>query len=460
MIRKRAVTCLALGAVLAGCTMAPRYARPDPAIPPAWPSGDAYLRESEAALPSYDWRTVMADARLRAVIEQALAANQDLKLATANIAAARAQFDVQKAELLPTVNFNAGLSRSDNGGGPSSSADAQVGVTGYEIELFGRVRSMNDAAKGRYFASVSAARAARLTLIADVADAWLNLGADLSLLDLARQTQAAAGESYRLASARYTGGVAPRTDMRQAEQVLRTAEADVANQTTLVAQDRNALRLLVGTDVDPANLPGSIADAASGISDVPAGLSSEILLRRPDVVEAEWQLRAANAQIGAARAALFPRISLTGLLGLVSPGLSGLFSGGSFVWQGGAAANYPIFSGGAGKANVRLSEAQRDAALAGYQKAIQTAFADVANALARRGTITAQTRAVEAGDAAAEDNLSLADARYRGGIDSYLQDLTARVARYNAARSLIQTRLLSATNRVSLYRALGGDQSI
>jgi multidrug efflux system outer membrane protein len=185
-----------------------------------------------------------------------------------------------------------------------------------------------------------------------------------------------------------------------------------------------------------------------------------VLLRRPDVMEAEWQLRAANAQIGAARAALFPKISLTGLFGLASTALSALFSGGSFVWQGGASATYPIFAGGAGKAAVRVSEAQRDAALAAYRKAIQVAFADVANVLARRGTIDAQLTAVTAADTAASDNLRLADLRYRGGVDSYLQDLTARLASYSAGRSLIQNRLVAATNRVALYRALGGDSSI
>lgn len=460
MTTSRTAAAIALLATLTGCSLEPTYVRPDAPVPAAWPTGDAYLRQSEADLPSYDWRGVFGDERLRAVIAQALANNQDLKAAAANMAQARAQFDVQKAALLPTVNATAAGTREDIGKGPTTSLSAETGISGYELDLFGRLRSLNDAAKARYFASESAARATRLTLVAEVADAWLACGADSSLLAIARQTADAARESLRLTQLRYNGGVAPRSDTRQAEIVLRTAESDIANLTTLVAQDRNNLRLLVGADVDPQNLPGTIDDAAGRITDVPAGLSSAILLRRPDVLEAEWQLRAANAQIGAARAALFPKVSLTGLLGFISPALSDLFSGGNFTWQAGGVASYPIFSGGAGKANVRASVAQRDALVAGYRKAIQSAFTDVANVLARRGTIDAQLQAAEAGDAAADDNLKLAEMRYRSGVDSYLNVQTARLARYNAARALVQIRQTAATNRVALYRALGGDASI
>ena len=290
-----------------------------------------------------------------------------------------------------------------------------------------------------------------------MSDAWLTYGADASLLQTAKATADAARDSLKLTRARFDGGIAPLTDVRQAEIVLATAEGDVANLTTLLAQDGNALRLLVGADVDPAMLPQSIEDAAAGIGEVPAGLDSSILLRRPDVLSAEWQLRAANAQIGAARAALFPKISLTGLFGFSSTALGSLFDQGSFGWQAGPTASYPIFSGGAGRAGVRLSQAQRDAALASYRKAIQTAFADVANVLARQGTITAQLDAAHSADKAAADNLRLADLRYKGGIASYLQNLTARQSRYASARTLINVQLLRAINRVALYRALGGD---
>ena len=456
-------TTLMIAALLSGCSMQTTYVRPAAAVPQSWPIGAAYLQQSQAGLPSYDWQQVMGDPRLRAIIAQALANNQDLRLAAANVAAARAQFDVQKSELIPDVTGSADLSRGDSGTGTStrarSNAALQLGVAGYELDLFGRLRSLNDAARSRYLGSVSAAQAVKLVLIADIADAWLAYGADSSLLALARQTAAAAQESVKLTQARYQGGIAPRNDLRQAEIVLATAQADVANQTTLVAQDGNALRLLVGAEVDPAQLPGGIEDAAAQIAEVTPGLDSTVLLRRPDVAEAEWQLRAANAEIGAARAALFPKVSLTGLLGLATSALTSLFTGGAFTWQAGASASVPIFGTGA-KANLRVTEAQRDAARAQYQKAIQTAFSDVANVLARRGTIADQLAAVRRGDAAAADNLGLADLRYRNGIDSYLLDLTARLARYNAAKTLVQTRLLDATSRIALYRAIGGDASL
>jgi multidrug efflux system outer membrane protein len=253
------------------------------------------------------------------------------------------------------------------------------------------------------------------------------------------------------------GGIAPRTDLRQAEITLHTAEADIAQQPTAVAQELNALKLLVGAPIDPAHLPTTIDDAGARLGEIPAGLDSSILLRRPDVIQAEWQLRAANAEIGAARAALFPRISLTTLLGFAAPGLGSLFSGGNFSYQAGVDANYPIFRAGAGKANVALTEAQRDAALGTYRKAIQSAFADVADTLARRGTIDPQLAAAQAGRAAAADNAALAELRYRGGITSFLESLTAQQALYNAERSLVNVQHLRAINLVALYRSLGGE---
>lgn len=451
----RSMILLTASAVLAGCSMQPGPVAPGSTIPASWPTGDAYLRQNEAGLPEQPWRTVFGDARLQALIAQALEANQDVQAAAARVALARAQYRIQRAEQLPQLDAGATLSRNDAGG----SARADVGITGYEIDLFGRLDALGDAAKARYLASDSAARAVRLSLVADVADAWLAYGADSSLLAVARQTVEAAEQSRKLTEVRYKGGIAPRSDVRQAEIALHTAEADVALQTTRVAQDLNTLRLLVGGEVAADRLPHSIEDAVGQIVEVAPGLDSQILLRRPDVMEAEWQLSAANAQIGAARAALFPRISLTGLMGLASTGLSGLFSGGSFNWQGGGAVSYSIFSGGAAKANVRASEAQRDLALAQYRKAIQSAFADVSDVLAQRGTIDAQLAAVHANLVAAEDNLKLSDMRYKGGVESYLQNLSARLASYNAARALVQTRLVAASNRVALYRALGGDAS-
>ena len=443
---------------LSACTMAPKYVTPASPVPPSWPAGDAYLRQGEAALPSYSYREVFADPRLRAVLDQALANNEDVKAAFANIESARAQYRIQRAELFPELVAGGTYRRSDSGSGPGANQfNADASVSGYEIDLFGRIRSLTGAARERYLGSEAAARGVRLTLVSDVAEAWIAYGLDNSLLDIARRTADSARESVRITQRRLDGGIAPRSDLRQAQIVLETAQADVAEQTTQVAQDLNALQLLVGAQVDPANLPVTVEEAGAQLREVPAGLDSAILLRRPDVIEAEYQLRAANAEIGAARAALFPKITLTGLLGFASNALGSLFDHGSFLWSGGGDASWSIFNAGAAQAGVAQSKAQRDAALAGYRKAIESAFADVADTLARRGTIDAQLRATRAGRAAAADNLHLAELRYRGGVDSYLGELTARQALYSAERTLANTQRLRASNLVALYRSLGGD---
>ena len=437
-------------------SMQPTYVRPDPAIPPSWPQGDAYLRQTEAALPAVTYRDIFRDPRLQALIEQALVNNRDLAVAAANIAAAREQVRIQRAQQLPQLD--AGVSADVTGAGSDTSARHQAGlsVPSFEVDLFGRLRSLTDVQRNRYFATEAATRTTRLALVADIATAWLNHAADASLLGIAEDTVASADKSVRLTRARLEGGIAPRTDVRQAEQILEGAKADAADQRTALAQDVNLLRLLVGAEIDPKLLPASIDQAAPTVAELPAGLDSLVLLRRPDVVEAEYQLRAANAQIGAARAALFPRISLTGLLGLASTALSGLFSG-SFAWSAGTDATYTIFQAGAGRANVRLTEAQRNAAVATYQRTIQQAFREVADALARRGTIGEQLRARQAQREAAADTYLLTEARYRNGIESFLGSLDAQRSYYAAQRTLVLSRLETATNLVELYRSLGGD---
>lgn len=468
---------LIAAALLSSCSMAPKYVQPDLPVPPSWPVGDAYLAQSEAALPVLSYREVFVDARLAQVIDQALANNRNLRVAAANIAAARAQYRIQRASQLPQIIAGAGGTRFDNGtanqnrnqdvdigNDPSASRSnagsrytADVSATAFEIDLFGRLRSLSDAALNRYFGTEAAARATRLTLIGDIADAWLTYAADRSLLTLAEDTAANARERVKLTRMRLDGGIAPRTDLRQAEQILATAEADIALQTTAVAQDLNALQLLVGAPVGQALLPQSIVDAGDAVSILPAGLDSTILLRRPDVMQAEYELRAANAEIGAARAALFPRISLTGLAGLASNALSTLFTGAAFNYSAGANVRYALFAGGAAQAGVAQTQAQRDAAIAGYEGAIQAAFRDVADALARRGTITEELRATRAFVDAAQDSYQLTDLRYRGGLDSFLTSLDAQRSLYTAQRNLLATQLVEASNRVTLYRALGGE---
>ncbi|HWI86284.1 MAG TPA: efflux transporter outer membrane subunit, partial [Sphingomonas sp.] len=333
-------------------------------------------------------------------------------------------------------------------------------VTAFEIDLFGRVRSLTGAALNRYFETEAAARATRVTLVGDVAQAWLNHAADRSLLAIAQQTAASAQESVRLIQARLQGGVAPRTDLLQAQQILETARADVAQQTTLLAQDVNLLQLLVGVPIREEMLPTSIDAVQDMVAALPAGLDSTILLRRPDVVQAEYELRAANAEIGVARAELFPRLSLTGALGFASTALSSLFSGGAFNYSISPTVSYSIFRAGAARAGVAYSQAQRDAALAAYERAIQTAFREAADALAREGTIDEQVRANRTFAQAASQANQLVAAQYRGGIQPYLSSLDAQRQLYAAQRTLVQTQLASAVNRVTLYRVLGGDASV
>jgi len=439
-------------------SLEPHYVRPDPAIPASWPTGDSYLRQSEAALPAVTHRDIFRDPRLQTLIGQGLTNNRDLMVAAANIAAARAQYRIQRANQFPTVNAAAGATAT---GDKSSTVDGdyQAGLTipSFELDLFGRLRSLSHVQLQKYFASEAAARSTRLALVSDIARAWLAYASDSSLLLISRQTAANAEKSVRLTNARLEGGIAPRTDLRQAEEVLTTAQADLARQRTALAQDVNLLQLLVGAPIDAKLLPGSIDEAAPTVADLPAGLDSYVLLRRPDVLEAEYQLRAANAQIGAARAALFPRISLTGLLGFASGALTKLFTGGAFGWQASADATYTIFNAGAGRANVRLTEAQRAAAIATYQKAIQTAFREVSDALARRGTIEDELSARQRQQAAAADVYLLTEARYKNGIDSFLNSLDAQRSYYSAQQIMVQAKLTAAQNRVDLYQSLGGD---
>jgi multidrug efflux system outer membrane protein len=434
-------------------TMEPKYVRPDPAIQSSWPVGDPYLAQSEVGLPVLTYQQVFRDPRLQTLISQALINNRDMMVAASNIAAAREQFRIQRAQQLPTVNAAASTTVT----GDKDSYEAGLQVPSFELDLFGRVRSLTHVQLQRYFATEAGARATRLTLVSNIASAWLNHAADSSLLRIAQDSAASAQKSVDLTRLRLEGGIAPRTDLRQAEQTLSVAQADLAQQRTAVAQDVNALQLLIGAPIDPKQLSGSIDDAFGKIAAVPAGLDSYVLLRRPDVLQAEYQLRAANAQIGAARAALFPKVTLTGLLGFISSSLAKLFTGGAFGWSAGADATYAIFQGGAGHANVRLSLAQRNAAVATYQKIVQTAFSEVANALARRGTINDEIGARERQQAATADTYTLSEARYRAGVDPYLNVLSAQQSYYAAQQQTVRVKLTAAQNIVDTYQSIGGD---
>lgn len=453
MMRMVATSALAL--LLGACSLVPKYERPEAPVPVSWPSGDAYVMQRDAALPAVTYADLFRDARLQALIVQALQNNRDLRIAAANIEEARAQVRISRSSQLPTVDATGAT--SVEGRSNTERVEADIGISRFELDLFGRLRNATVAERSRALSTEAAARTVRISLIAELADAWATYASDRELLQIARDTAANAERSVALTRARLEGGVAPRTDLRQAEQILATARGDVAVQTAALAQDENLIRLLVGAEFDRALLPTGLGEVGASIATLPAGTSSEVLLRRPDVLEAEYLLRAANANIGVARAALFPQISLTGLLGVASDALSTLFTSGALSATAGASVSVPLFDAGGRAANVTAAKARRDAALASYERAIQTAFREVADALATQGTLSDRFKAASLNTAASADAARLVEARYRGGVDSFLSNLDAQRALYAARRSENAVLLLAVRNRIDLYRSLGGD---
>jgi len=457
-MRGRLLAC-AGGLALGGCSLAPATQLPPPPVPASWPVGDAYLAQSEAALPIVSYTEVFRDARLQQLIATALDENRDLRIAYADLVAARARVRAVRSGQFPSVSINGGATVTQSGDGDTrTSYDVRGGLAGFEIDLFGRLANATAAERDRVFATEAVARTVRLGLVADIAAAWATYAADRDLLAIAQATAGNARESVRLTTLRLEGGIAPRTDLAQAQQVLASAEQRIAEQTALLAQDVNLLRLLVGAEIDPALLPASLAEIADSYTPLPAGLDSGVLLRRPDVIEAEYLLRAANADIGVARAQLFPSLSLTGLLGLASSALADLFTGGAFTATAGADAAYTIFDAGGRRANVAVSEAERDAALAAYERSIQTAFREVADALANQGTLGERARTATVNRDAAATEARLTDARYRNGIDSFLDSLVAQRSLFAARQQQVGIELETLLNRTTLYRVLGGDQ--
>jgi multidrug efflux system outer membrane protein len=457
-------------ALLAGCTLEPTYRRPALPTPDAFPQSTANSAGASTTPPAtLAWRAFILDPKLQATVDLALANNRDLRVAVANIEAARAQYGVQRAALLPTINGGLG---ADIAREPASAAGivtpgepnhfniheytANVGVSGYELDLFGKARSLSKAALEQYFATEEARRASQITIIAETANDWLTLAADKATLKAAQDTLTSSRASLDIAQKRFDHGVASALDVRQAQTLVEQTRSDVANDATIVAQDKNALNLVVGASVPEALLPDDLGGQVMTLTDLPAGVPSDVLLNRPDVLQAEDALKAQNAQIGAARAAFFPSITLTASGGGESPSLSTLFKGTSGAWSFTPQINLPIFAGGANIANLNYAKAERKVTVAQYEKAIQTAFSDVANALARRATIGEQLSANEAAVAAAADSLKLSEARYERGADTYLNVLVAQRTLYSTQESLIAARLTRATNLVTLYTALGG----
>lgn len=459
---------------LAGCNMAPRYVRPQLPVPATTPQGPAYgglaSAPGAAALADTAWRDFFTDPRLRGVIDLALANNRDLRLALANVEQARAHYRVQRADLFPAVGATGSATYQKSplgaiggaGGGAATGAGrfdiyaASLGVSAWEIDLFGRVRNMAKAAQEQFFAVEENRKATQVALVAEVATTWLTMAADQERLDLARKTATAFRQTLDLTEARFRAGVASELEVRQARTSHDRALSDIAALVTQIAQDQNALNLLAGTTVPAAQLPDRLGPGGATLEQLPGELSSEILLRRPDIAAAEHQLIAANANIGAARANFFPRISLTAALGTISLGLSGLFAGGSENWSVAGSANLPIFDFGRNAGNLGAAKAQRDGLLAQYEKTVQTAFREVADALARRGTIGDQLSAQRSLAANAQASYRLSEARFRAGVDGFLNTLDSQRNSYSAEQELIATRLIHEANAVEIYRALGG----
>jgi multidrug efflux system outer membrane protein len=478
----RSLSLLVAALVLAGCTsLAPDYQRPTAPVAGAWHTATATATTttttattatatatSSSAAPVADttWQQFFTEPRLRDLISQALVHNRDLRIAALNIERARALYGIERAGQWPTVTAGAtsSLQRTPADLSPSGRAetsrrhDLAVGISSYELDFFGRVKSLNDAALQQFLATEEARRSVHMSLVAEVANGYLALAADRERLQLARDTLQNQRDALALVRARVDGGVASPIDLRRAQTTVEAARADLARFTAQVAQDENALALLVGAPLSAAALPASL-EPVSTLDALPEGVPSQVLQRRPDIRAAEHRLQAANAHIGAARAAFFPSVTLTAGGGLASRGLSDLFQGGAGAWTFMPQIVLPIFDGGRRRAALGAAQAERDIALAEYEAAIQRAFREVADALALRGTLGDQLDAQQSLVAATEDTFRLSDVRFRQGAQGYLEVLDAQRGMYAARQALIGTRLTRLSNQVTLYKALGGGWS-
>ncbi|WP_445193036.1 efflux transporter outer membrane subunit [Sphingomonas sp. Tas61C01] len=489
-LRLHPLLALAASTALAGCNLAPTYVRPVGAVPVELPQGGVYPVAATDApdITKVGWRDFFTDDRLRRVIALGLDNNRDLRLAAANVLQARANYRVQRADLVPSTTASGSASYTNNiaslggsgttgggtgtgvgvgtggavgaGTGTSSSNieiySATVGFSAFELDLFGRLRNLTRAAQEQYFASEEAQRSTRISLIAEIATAWQTLASDQDQLRLSRNTLKAFEQTLELTRAQFRIGVASELEAKQAETNYQAARNDIATGLTRIAQDQNALNLLVGTAVTADLLPTGLGAADATLATLPGNIASDVLLRRPDVLQAEHQLIAQNANIGAARAAFFPRISLTAALGTLSTALSGLFGSGSATFSAAPGVSLPLFDGGRNKGNLDYARASQQAAVATYERTVQTAFREVADALAQRGTIDEQVAAQTARADAAQTAARLSDARYRAGVDSFLVSLDAQRTAYGAQQQLVTTRLARGSNLVEVYRSLGG----
>ena len=468
--RRSRLLAATIGAVLTACTLEPHYQQPASPVPALVDSANGGTAATDIG-----WREFFPDPQLQQLIALALEDNRDLRVAALNVASAQARYRIQRADLFPTIDatateeverFPAGVFGGGGGAGGAPPVgtggnilrffNVGLGFTSYELDFFGRARSLNHAALQQYFSSGETQRSAQLTLVAEVASAYLAVLADETLLDITRQTLQSQGDSYALTQRMFRAGTTTELALRQAETTVDTARADLAQYSRQLAQDRDALQLLLGAPIPDGIDFSRGLDRGPAVAELQEGIPSDVLVHRPDVLAAEHQLLSANAQIGAARAAFLPAITLTGSYGTASTQLSGLFKAGSSAWTFSPQISVPIFAGGANLANLQATKLARDTAVAQYEKAIQTAFREVADALAARGTLDEQLAAQQDLAKAAATAYRLADMRFRGGVDSYLAALDAQRALYSAQQQLQNVRLLRLENLVTLYKTLGG----
>jgi len=464
-MNRRIYLLIGIVALMTGCSLAPKYNRPEAPIPDAWPSGPAYKdTQAQADSPKaveIPWREFFVDERLQTLIETALNNNRDMRIAALHVERARAYYRIQRNELLPAVNANGlGVKQrilSDTGSTMTvEQYSVDLGISSWEVDFFGRIRSLKQQAMEEFLATEEARRAVQILLVSEVANTYLALAADQENLKLARSTLENQKSSYQLIKRRYEVGLSSELELRQAQTRVDAARVDVAGYTQMTAQDENALNLLVGLPVPNGLLPEGFG-AIYPQKDISVGTPSEVLLCRPDICQAENLLKAANANIGAARAALFPRITLTTALGTASDQLSGLFETGTGTWIFSPRIEIPIFDSRTWAA-LSTIKVQREIAVAQYEKTIQSAFREVSDALAQRGTIGDQMDAQQSLVNAAADAYRLSNARYIKGIDMYLNVLDAQRSLYGAQQGLIALRLARLTNMVTLYKVLGGGE--
>ncbi|TBU89797.1 AdeC/AdeK/OprM family multidrug efflux complex outer membrane factor [Stutzerimonas kirkiae] len=460
----KSVLALALSAALGGCSLIPDYQRPQSPVDQAWPQGEAYGAAAAArtSAASLGWREFFREPALQQLIGVALENNRDLRVAALNVEAYQALYRVQRAGVFPSVSADGAGNRTRTPADLSSTGDSAIGSqysatlgVSWEIDLFGRLRSLRDQALQEYLATEAAQRSTQISLVASVANAWFTLQADQELLRVTRDTLRTYEESLSLTQSSFDVGVASALELRQARSAVESARVTIEQYTRLVAQDRNALVLLLGQGALGELNAGAGLDRGQ-LAELPAFLPSDLLLNRPDIQQAEYQLRAVNASIGAARAAFFPRVSLTGAAGTASSELSGLFDSGSGYWTFAPSISLPIFNAGQLRANLDYAEIRKNVQVAEYEKAIQVAFSEVADGLAAQETYNRQVQAQRNLLQTSEDYYDLAERRYRTGVDSYLTLLDAQRQLFTVQQQLISDRLAQLVSEVNLFKAMGG----